>query len=144
MQEVLLNHTSSLIRFHFCDRLKKYNRTSSGIELTFWNGKNVTCDLLIGADGINSTVRNLFLAEGNGSVECSRPKWTGTVAYRSLVEAEDVRRVNPQHPALERYMVVCNLIRFTDVILIRCNSLSTVLWKKQGKHSVHFNSRQLL
>ena len=107
MQEVLLKHTSSLIKFHFCHRLKKYTETSNGIELTFWNGKNVTCDLLIGADGINSTVRTLFLEDGNGDVECSRPKWTGTIAYRSLVEAEDVRKVNPRHPALERYMVVC-------------------------------------
>jgi salicylate hydroxylase len=105
-----MDHTSSSIRFHFCHRLEKYTKTSNGIELLFSNGRKATCDLLVGADGVNSAVRKSFLDNGNGDAKHSHPTWTGTMVYRSLVEAEFIKKDSPDHPGLQKPMVVCNRI----------------------------------
>lgn len=105
-----MDHISSPIRFHFCHRLEKYTKTSNGIELLFSNGGKATCDLLVGADGVNSAVRKSFLDNGNGDPKHSLPKWTGTMVYRSLVEAESIKKDSPDHPGLQKPMVVCERI----------------------------------
>ncbi|MFL2769701.1 MAG: FAD-dependent monooxygenase [Rhodospirillaceae bacterium] len=62
---------------------KNYKETKSGIEVNFTNGKSITCDVVIGADGIRSCVReSLFGPED--------PKFTGNVAYRGLVDKGDL------------------------------------------------------
>jgi len=50
-------------------------------ELGFDNGARITADLVIGADGIHSTVRAALLGE-------EAPRFAGCVAYRGLVPAE--------------------------------------------------------
>lgn len=49
-------------------------------ELTFANGKVVEADIVIGADGINSVVRDTLLGP-------EEPTYTGTVAYRAIFPA---------------------------------------------------------
>jgi 2-polyprenyl-6-methoxyphenol hydroxylase-like FAD-dependent oxidoreductase len=51
------------------------------VEAEFDNGERITADVLIGADGIHSTVRRLLFRPAN-------PHFTGCVAYRGLVPAE--------------------------------------------------------
>lgn len=66
----------------------------------FQDGSTARCDVLVGADGIKSAVRNTFLRElayraiGNGKLDEARtllaaasPSWTGTVAYRAVIPA---------------------------------------------------------
>lgn len=57
--------------------------TDDGIEITFTNCNKVSCDVVIGADGIRSAVRtDMFGPED--------PKFTGNIAYRGLVNKGDL------------------------------------------------------
>ncbi|KAH9478727.1 Salicylate hydroxylase [Psilocybe cubensis] len=112
VQEVLLKHISPSVKFHLAHRLNTYRRTKNGIELEFKNGESVVCDLLVGADGINSAVRQTFISEGQDWSEEERirqaaPVWSGTYVYRDLIDSEVVRRVYPTHSALTKPMVYC-------------------------------------
>ncbi|KAF8955136.1 salicylate hydroxylase [Flammula alnicola] len=107
IQQILMDHTSSSTRFHLSHRLEKYTKMPNGIELVFSNGQKAICDLLVGADGINSVVRKCFLDDGNGDTVYSRPSWTGTVVYRSLVDAESIKQDAPDHPGLRSPIVYC-------------------------------------
>src|SRR4029453_1186560 len=51
------------------------------VETEFENGKRITVDALVGADGIHSTVRPLLFGP-------EKPHFTGCVAYRGLVPAD--------------------------------------------------------
>ena len=65
-------------------------QTAGGVTLTLQNGKQVTGDAVIGADGIHSVVRQtLFGAD--------KPEFTGFMAWRGLCPAEKLA------PALMRH-----------------------------------------
>lgn len=67
-------------RLHAGRRLTAAVEREGRVELRFADGGSATADLLVGADGIHSTVRtHLFGAE--------RPSFTGCIAYRGLVPA---------------------------------------------------------
>jgi len=90
--------------------------------LEFTNGVTASCDLLIGADGINSVVRGVLLAEGKDWTEeeitlRSRPIWNGVHAHRCLVDADAVRRESPDNRALKRITLVrvCLFFDFCSV-----------------------------
>jgi len=68
---------------HLGHRLVGLAEQGNLVEAWFENGTRITTDLLVGADGIHSTVRSaLFGAE--------EPRFTGCVAYRGLVPAERI------------------------------------------------------
>jgi salicylate hydroxylase len=70
---------SQVIRLdHRCIALRQY---SDRIEVKFHNGAAADADLVVGADGIHSTVRELILG-------AESPRFSGHVAYRGLVPAE--------------------------------------------------------
>lgn len=100
LQRALLDHVPSTARIHLSKRLKSYTE-GANVDLVFEDGFTTSCDLLIGADGIKSTVRRLFLArkgttEDLGSIN---PMWTGSVAYRGLVPVDDLEHRFPGHRA---------------------------------------------
>ena len=53
----------------------------SSVTITFDSGETVTADIVIGADGINSVVRDTLLGP-------EEPKYTGNVAYRAIFETK--------------------------------------------------------
>ena len=57
------------------------------VEAAFANGTTVEADLLVGADGIHSTVRELLFGPED-------PVFTGCAAYRGLVPAERLRHLD--------------------------------------------------
>jgi salicylate hydroxylase len=57
------------------------------VEAAFANGTSVEADLLVGADGIHSTVRELLFGPED-------PVFTGCAAYRGLVPAERLRHLD--------------------------------------------------
>jgi salicylate hydroxylase/6-hydroxynicotinate 3-monooxygenase len=66
-------------RIHLGRKLAGLDRTAGGLELAF-DGERVKPDVVIGADGIHSVVReSLFGAE--------RPAYTGRIAYRATYPA---------------------------------------------------------
>jgi len=70
-------------RIHLGHRLVGLVDHGDAVEASFANGKRLEAEILIGADGIHSTVRTLLFGE-------EAPRFAGCVAYRGLVPAERV------------------------------------------------------
>jgi salicylate hydroxylase len=70
-------------RVHLGHRLLGLAGRGEHVEARFANGARVTVDILVGADGIHSTVRAALLGE-------AAPRFAGCVAYRGLVPAERI------------------------------------------------------
>src|SRR5436309_16107994 len=70
-------------RVHLGHRLVGLADKGDRVELRFENGRRGTVDLLVGADGIHSTVRAALLGE-------EAPRFAGCVAYRGLVPVERI------------------------------------------------------
>jgi len=70
-------------RLHLGHRLVGLSDKGDRVEARFDNGVHVTADVVIGADGINSTVRAALLGE-------EAPRFAGCVAYRGLVPVERI------------------------------------------------------
>jgi salicylate hydroxylase len=71
-------------RVHVGHRLVALDERDDGVEAAFANGARVDADVLVGADGIHSTVRGVLLGPQSA-------RFTGCVAYRGLVPAERLR-----------------------------------------------------
>ncbi len=68
-------------------RLAAFTERGDAVDIEFDNGARAHADVLIGADGIHSTVRHiLFGAEA--------PRFTGVTAYRGLIRAERVAHID--------------------------------------------------
>ena len=73
--------------FRLNSHLDRFEQDAHGVTITLADGSAVTGDVLIGADGIHSTVRaQLFGRE--------LPRYTGNVAWRGLVPAERVAHLD--------------------------------------------------
>ena len=70
-------------RIHLGHRLIGLEDRGGAVEARFANGNRIEADILIGADGIHSTVRALLFGE-------AEPVFAGCVAYRGLVPAERI------------------------------------------------------
>src|SRR5207244_757721 len=68
-------------RVHLGHRLVGLDDKGDRITAWFENGERITADILVGADGISSTVRAGLLGE-------EAPRFAGCVAYRGLVPTE--------------------------------------------------------
>jgi salicylate hydroxylase len=68
-------------RVHLAHRLVALADRGDRVEVMFGNGATAAVDVLVGADGIHSTVRGVMFGEEG-------PRFTGCAAYRGLVPAE--------------------------------------------------------
>ncbi|KAF9070741.1 salicylate 1-monooxygenase [Rhodocollybia butyracea] len=96
-QQVLAQHLAPSCRIQYSKRLKSYtqNRHGGPIYLSFEDGTQATCDVLVGADGIKSVVRKCLLRDRAETVTNSGDRdlpsctdyvsWIGSVAYRALI-----------------------------------------------------------
>ncbi|KAF9483664.1 FAD/NAD(P)-binding domain-containing protein [Pholiota conissans] len=112
IQQVLLAHISLRVRIHLNMRLVSHCESRNEVQLQFQNGETATCDLLVGADGINSVVRKGLLAKAHNlsneqATEAARPLWTGTFVYRSLIKSNVIKREFPNHSGLTKPMMYC-------------------------------------
>lgn len=117
--EVLVANAPSHYRHHFGKRFASYTDAPSGpVVLHFEDGGTAECDLLVGADGIKSTMRRVMydkLAEAEKNSEVAEqlrghidPKWTGQVAYRGLIPREALATMSPdKNPVLSPIQVSC-------------------------------------
>lgn len=64
---------------HLNCRCISFVQNDRGVEIYFDNGKTVQADLLIGADGINSVVRQTLIADGS-------PRYAKRMSWRSVVK----------------------------------------------------------
>jgi len=100
---------------HFGKRLSSFSSDGSDcpIRLQFYDGSTATCDLLVGCDGIKSTIRRQMLEE---KAQAGRPEllsmidpvWTGTIAYRGLIPVERLNHANgKEHRTIQTPMMYC-------------------------------------
>ncbi|MEO1145174.1 MAG: FAD binding domain-containing protein [Cyanobacteria bacterium J06638_22] len=82
--------------YHQGKNLTELQQDSEQVTAIFADGTTATADLLVGADGANSTVRQLLLPS-------YAPQYAGYVAYRGLVDETDL---DPETAALmtERFV----------------------------------------
>ncbi|KAG1818113.1 uncharacterized protein BJ212DRAFT_1446574 [Suillus subaureus] len=113
--DVLKQSISSSCTVHFNKRLTKYEKQSPGsLILYFTDDSTSTADVLVGADGIHSSVRKTFFeAIGPDTVDPSKirhytqPSWTGTLVYRSVFPAEKLSELDPNNVALKYFIIFC-------------------------------------
>jgi salicylate hydroxylase len=67
--------------------IERFDQDDDGVTLTFADGSTATGGILIGADGIHSTVRGQMFGK-------ELPRYTGNVAWRGLVPAERVAHLD--------------------------------------------------
>jgi salicylate hydroxylase len=68
-------------RMHIGHRLTGFVDHGDRVETQFENGARIKADLLVGADGIHSTVRHILFGP-------EQPRFTGCMCYRGLVPAQ--------------------------------------------------------
>ena len=83
-------------RLHLGHRLARVAQKDDVVSLDFANGHRAEVDVLIGADGVRSTVRN-FVAGGERAV------YSGTSAFRGIVPVRDLPSL-PDPQALQFWM----------------------------------------
>lgn len=66
-------------RYHNGFQLESLAQDDDGVTACFKDGRRVRADLLVAADGIRSTVRQMLLPQ-------ARPEYAGYIAWRGLVE----------------------------------------------------------
>lgn len=91
---------------HLGHRLSTLEEKGDEVVMHFHNGKTATCDLLIGIDGIKSTVRkSLLLKQGLPDSPSMSPIWSGTVAYRGVVPRDVLDALFPGHRSITTPMM---------------------------------------
>ncbi len=69
--------------FHHASRLKSFEQNENGVTAQFEDGREISCDLLVGADGANSAIRRQLLPD-------VLPEYAGYVAWRGLVNESNL------------------------------------------------------
>ncbi len=65
-------------------------QTERGVRVDFEDGSSVEGDVLVGADGIHSTIRQTLFGD-------ERPRFSGNVAYRGLAPVERIAHLDLPH-----------------------------------------------
>ena len=73
--------------FHLGSRMERFDQDDDSVTIRLADGSTATGDILIGADGIHSTVRGQMFGK-------EQPRYTGNVAWRGLVPAERVEHLD--------------------------------------------------
>ena len=77
---VLANDPSCL---HTGYKLESMQQSDDGVTACFDNAETISCDVLVGCDGIHSTVREVLFGK-------EEPRFTGYIAWRGLVPTEQL------------------------------------------------------
>ena len=120
-------------RLHTGHRLTGFVERGEKIEAQFANGVRVKADVLVGADGIHSTVRKLLFGP-------DAPHFTGCMCYRGLVPAERVAHLEipveaqiwmgPGKHFIHYYVRNRELLNF--VAVIDTDAWTKELWIERG------------
>lgn len=129
--ENLQPDSTPFLTIHFSKKLNSYNQDADGVTLRFSDGSSSRADLLVGADGIGSLTRKTMYAgiaervAQNDSAKAAlilqgaQPTWTGTYAYRTLLESEKLRAVSPENVMLSSGLMVRSLFELRESSLMR-------------------------
>lgn len=73
----------------FGKRAQRVEQDGEQVQVTFTDGTEHRCDVLIGADGIKSSIRDHVLQGLNQPL--AAPRFSGTCAYRGLIDSQQLR-----------------------------------------------------
>ncbi|KAG0707085.1 hypothetical protein DFH29DRAFT_1066512 [Suillus ampliporus] len=112
---ILEQYLPSSCKVHFNKRLTRYDKQLPGsLILHFADDSTATADVLIGADGIRSSVRKtLFETLDRDDVDPSKighytnPSWTGTLLYRAVISTKKLSQMDPNNIALNDFFIFC-------------------------------------
>jgi len=119
--ELLVNRLSEMDEscIHMDKEFCGYSQSSSGVTVSFSDGSSVVGDLLVGADGIHSSVRERLL----GKIET---RFTGNVEWRIVVPASQIKTdaippnatvwCGPKGHAVTYYLRGGELINFVGIV----------------------------
>jgi salicylate hydroxylase len=120
-------------RLHLGRRLIGLEQRGDRVELRFDNGTRIAAEIVVGADGIHSTVRHALFGPDD-------PRFTGCVAYRGLVPAEQVQHLNlettmqrwmgPGKHFVHYYVQARRLLNF--VCLVEQDTWTSESWSERG------------
>jgi salicylate hydroxylase len=120
-------------RLHLGHRLIGLEERHDRVELRFDNGTRTAAEIVVGADGIHSTVRHALFGPDD-------PRFTGCVAYRGLVPAEQVQDLNlettmqrwmgPGKHFVHYYVQARRLLNF--VCLVEQDTWTSESWSERG------------
>ncbi|OAX31983.1 FAD/NAD(P)-binding domain-containing protein [Rhizopogon vinicolor AM-OR11-026] len=113
--DILKQHLPASCTVHFNKRLTTYDKQLAGfLVLHFADDSVASTDVLIGADGIRSSVRKaLFETIDQDVVDPSKIRhyadasWTGTSVYRALFPVKNLSEMNPNHVVLKGPVFFC-------------------------------------
>ena len=136
--DIFKRHLPSSCTLHFNKRLVTYDKLPTGsIALHFSDENTENTDVLIGADGIRSSVRKtLFETIDPNLVDPSKIRyhsdasWTGTCMYRTIVPAAKLSEMDPNSALLGDFTIVSLRIVVTIVMF---NLRFVVLRQGEGK-----------
>ncbi|HSS74849.1 MAG TPA: FAD-dependent monooxygenase [Gaiellaceae bacterium] len=121
-------------RVHVDHRLTGFVDHGDRVSLVFEHGATADVDVLVGADGIHSTVREALLGP-------QTPHFTGCVAYRGLVPPERLGALElpveaqvwmgPGRHFVHYYVQSCRLVNF--VALIEQGTWTRESWTDRGE-----------
>ena len=120
--DVFVNHLPEGVA-HFGKRLSSYSQNFSDgeLQLDFSDGSTASCDVLIGCDGIKSTIRkqlfeSLAETESPDYLQYIDPIWSGSTAYRGLIPVDELidRSNGKMHRTISTPMMVTVLLLFLD------------------------------
>lgn len=117
MLKALLPSTCTI---HTGKRLISYTTSDDIVKLVFSDGTSANANILVGADGIRSTVRAQmfsylkerqslpkYLEHDDEYRRTVNPRWTGTQIYRALIPVERLKNIFPDHPVLTSTAGAC-------------------------------------
>ncbi|MGS0707986.1 FAD-dependent oxidoreductase [Acinetobacter sp. ANC 3781] len=77
-------------KLHYGKKLESAVQHNDRVELTFADGTAATVDIVIGADGINSKIRELLLGE-------EAPLYSGWVGHRALIKGDKLKKLQAEY-----------------------------------------------
>ncbi|KAF9445791.1 salicylate hydroxylase [Macrolepiota fuliginosa MF-IS2] len=107
LHQALLARLPENSRVHLASRVVTCTQHGSFVTITLHDGKTANFDLVIGADGIKSVIRQELIAELPDQKDCVHPIWTGSIGYRSLIPMETLARKYPGHRAITAPIMYC-------------------------------------
>ena len=78
-------------KLHYGKQLLNVEQTPDDVTLYFTDGTTATADIVVGADGINSKIREILLG-------VEPPLYSGWVAHRALIRGEKLEKLRAEHP----------------------------------------------
>ncbi|KAG1752199.1 hypothetical protein EDB19DRAFT_1627833 [Suillus lakei] len=113
--DILKKNVPSSCTIRFNKQLTRYDMQSPGsLVLHFADDSTATTNVLVGADGVRSSVRKTLFETLDPDIvdpgkirHYSDPSWTGTVVYRSVFSVEKLFKMDPNNVALKNFIMFC-------------------------------------